>query len=183
MYNVIEKLRGQHELSAKERTTHEHGLLSVLLQLHDELDAAVATAYALPDDADDATILTHLCHLNAQRAAEEQRGHIRWLRPEFQGAGVSPPPAETTGDLDLPEGAEPSPAALRPSRAKHLWPKPLPERVRLIATTLATAARPLRTEEVTALFKSAKPADVEEILDTLVTLGRARCEDELYAVK
>ena len=29
-------------------------------------------------------LLTHLVALNAQRAAEEKAGHIRWLRPAFK---------------------------------------------------------------------------------------------------
>src|SRR5690606_28190821 len=41
MYNVLEKLRSGEVLSAKERIIHEQGLVSVLRQIHDELDAAV----------------------------------------------------------------------------------------------------------------------------------------------
>ncbi len=49
MYNVLEKLRSGAPLSAKERTIHEQGLVSVLGQLHDELDAAVLDAYGWAD--------------------------------------------------------------------------------------------------------------------------------------
>lgn len=45
MYNVLEKLRAVQELNAKERVIHEQGLVSVLKQIHDELDAAVFEAY------------------------------------------------------------------------------------------------------------------------------------------
>ena len=48
------------------------------------LDAAVLQAYQLHPGATPADILTRLLALNAQRAAEEARGTIRWLRPEFQ---------------------------------------------------------------------------------------------------
>ena len=108
MYNVLEKLRSGEPLTAKERVIHEHGLVSVLRQLHDDLDAAVLDAYGwsdlLPllrvahgndtpaegqtrDDAKrafDEAILERLVALNAERAAEEARGQIRWLRPDFQ---------------------------------------------------------------------------------------------------
>ena len=47
MYNVLEKLRDGETLSANERTIHEQGLVSVLRQLHDELDLAVLDAYTL----------------------------------------------------------------------------------------------------------------------------------------
>jgi hypothetical protein len=40
MYNVLEKLRAGEPLSAKEQAIHEQGLVSVLREIHDELDAA-----------------------------------------------------------------------------------------------------------------------------------------------
>ncbi|MBS0437825.1 MAG: class I SAM-dependent DNA methyltransferase, partial [Proteobacteria bacterium] len=49
MYNVLEKLRSGEALTPKERTIHEHGLVSVLRQLHDDLDAAVLDAYGWSD--------------------------------------------------------------------------------------------------------------------------------------
>jgi hypothetical protein len=108
MYNVLEALREGRELSAKERGIHSEGLVSVLRQIHDELDAAVLEAYdwadLLPDlriahgndtapSGDsrvearrrfDEAVLERLVALNAERAAEEARGLIRWLRPEYQ---------------------------------------------------------------------------------------------------
>jgi hypothetical protein len=56
----------------------------VLKQIHDELDAAVAEAYGWPADLADEQILERLVALNHERAEEEKRGIIRWLRPEFQ---------------------------------------------------------------------------------------------------
>ena len=79
-------------LSPKERTIHDQGLVAVLKQLHDELDAAVADAYGWPVDLPDGEILQRLVDLNARRAAEEAAGHIRWLRPDYERtrAGVEP---------------------------------------------------------------------------------------------
>jgi hypothetical protein len=96
LYNVLEKLRRGEPLSAKDKTLHEQGLVSVLQSLHDELDAAVLAAYGWSDLGpvpwgDDAAraawteaLLLRLVALNAQRAAEEAQGTVRWLRPEFQ---------------------------------------------------------------------------------------------------
>ena len=84
MYNVLEKLRSGAELTAKEKKTHEEGLVSVLKQIHDDLDAAVFDAYGWPATLTDEEILERLVALNAERAAEEARGLVRWLRPEFQ---------------------------------------------------------------------------------------------------
>ena len=49
MYNVLEQLRRGEPLGPKERQIHEQGLISVLRQLHDELDAAVLAAYGWED--------------------------------------------------------------------------------------------------------------------------------------
>ncbi|MFA5591499.1 MAG: DNA methyltransferase, partial [Lysobacteraceae bacterium] len=105
MYNVLDKLRSGEALTAKERTLHEQGLVSVLRQLHDELDEAVLHAYGWGDllpllrvahgndaplegqsredakRAFDEAVLERLVALNAERAAEEARGVVRWLRP------------------------------------------------------------------------------------------------------
>ena len=62
-------------------------LISILLQLHDELDAAVFDAYGWPRDLTDEQLLEKLVALNHERAEEEKRGIIRYLRPEFQKAG------------------------------------------------------------------------------------------------
>ncbi|WP_405041624.1 type IIL restriction-modification enzyme MmeI, partial [Polaromonas sp.] len=79
MYNVLEALREGRALTAKEKTIHQQGLVSVLKELHDELDAAVLQAYGLEPGQPTDALLTHLVALNAQRAAEEKTGHIRWL--------------------------------------------------------------------------------------------------------
>ena len=95
MYNVLEKLRRGDVLTAKEKAIHEQGLVSVLKTLHDELDAAVLDAYGWSDlraaladpaqqDAASETLLVRLVALNAERVAEEARGEVRWLRPEYQ---------------------------------------------------------------------------------------------------
>ena len=80
-------------LTQSEKIIHEQGLVSVLRQLHDDLDAAVFDAYGWPAPSiakhsgcalTDEEILERLVALNAERAAEEAQGLIRWLRPEYQ---------------------------------------------------------------------------------------------------
>ena len=84
MYNVLEALRAGRALTDKERPIHEHGLVSTLKQIHDDLDAAVFEAYGWPQSLSDEEILQRLVDLNHERAEEEKRGQIRWLRPEYQ---------------------------------------------------------------------------------------------------
>ena len=49
IYNVLEKLRSGEPLTPKERKIHDDGLVSVLKQIHDDLDEAVFHAYGWDD--------------------------------------------------------------------------------------------------------------------------------------
>ena len=170
MYNVLEKLRSGEALTAKEKTIHEQGLVSVLKQLHDDLDTAVAAAYGWPVDLPDDALLTRLVALNAQRAAEETNGQIRWLRPEFQNKSATP--TQTAISLET----TPSSLAHCPSSIAHRlpWPKALPSQMRLLRQTLIDATAPLTAADLTQRFTRAKVDKIEELLQTLVTLGQAR---------
>ncbi len=74
--------------------------MSLLLDLHQKLDAAVAQAYGWPVELSDAEILERLVALNQERAAEEAQGQIRWLRPEYQ-AGSPAPKTDDAGPLPV----------------------------------------------------------------------------------
>jgi hypothetical protein len=84
MYNVLEKIRTNQPLNSKDKDIHDQALVSLLKQLHDDLDAAVFEAYNWPKTLTDAEILERLVQLNAERAREESQGQIRWLRPDYQ---------------------------------------------------------------------------------------------------
>jgi hypothetical protein len=169
IYNVLEKLRAGTPLDAGEQVTHEQGLVSVLRQLHDDLDAAVAAAYGLPVTGTDDEILTFLCKLNAERAAEERSGLIRWLRPSFQH-----PEATTTQATMGATGIEtPAPAKAKIA-GKLAWPKTLAEQAQAVRAALSTIAVPADAITLARTFKSAKTDRIEDILETLASLGQAR---------
>ena len=48
------------------------------------IDAAVADAYGWPVDLAEEEVLARLVALNRERAKEEKRGLVRWLRPDYQ---------------------------------------------------------------------------------------------------
>ena len=163
-------------LTAKEQAVHDAGLVSVLRQLHDELDAAVTAAYGWvrdgrPEtDLPDAEILARLVALNATRAAEEATGTIRWLRPEYQ----APAGATTQSALEMTtKGTKDTKAKTKASKAKTPWPKSLAERVRATELALQSSPSPVTPAELAKRFTRAKPEDLAEILETLAALGRA----------
>lgn len=203
IYNVLEKLRSGAILTAKEREVHEQGLVSVLRQLHDDLDAAVLTAYGWSDlksvlriaQGNDAAtadqsrekarrdfneaILERLVALNAERAAEELRGNIRWIRPEFQN-----PAADTAGGADPDQGeidtgveeAEAVPLSVKPTP----WPKDTVAQVKAVADLLALSPVALSQEEIAARFtaRGQWKRRLPQLLDMLVAIGRAQCQDD-----
>jgi hypothetical protein len=180
MYNVLEKLRGGEPLTAKDKVIHEQGLVSVLRQLHDDLDAAVAAAYGWETGLADELILERLVALNHARAAEEAAGTVRWLRPDFQNP-AAPPTARQTA-LDIVEDTEdlrPPSSDLRPPVTP--WPKALHEQMREVTALVETAAVPLDAAAIAKAFTGARKPKITEILEALAALGQlTRTADGRY---
>ncbi len=209
MYNVLDALRLARPLTAKEKLTHTHGLVSVLAELHDKLDAMVLQAYGWADLAPalvgqpggtlpwpekpaaqaeaEEELLLRLVALNAERAAEEARGEVRWLRPEFQDparrtAPAAPPAAAVQDEIELDEAPAPSAkrGAAKPAAAaaRRAWPAALPEQVRAVAEVLSAAAGAVDEAALAQHFTGRGPwkKRLPNILLTLEALGRARRE-------
>ncbi|MDX9978920.1 MAG: class I SAM-dependent DNA methyltransferase [Lentisphaeria bacterium] len=172
IYNVLEALRAGRPLDAKERDIHDRGLVAVLKELHDELDAAVAAAYGWPADLADEAILERLVALNAARAAEESRGLVRWLRPEYQNPGG----VKTQAELAIDEGPAATGKKAAASRRRS-WPARTSERIQALRTLLAEVGQPQTAEEIARRFLRARAADIEDLLQTLVALAHVR-QDE-----
>jgi hypothetical protein len=172
LYNVLEAVRAGEQLSAKDRKVYEDGLVGILKELHDQLDAAVANAYGWPADLSTDEILHRLVDLNAERAAEEARGLVRWLRPEYQAKGEAVPQG-TQAELEVDEDA---PAAPAPAEAQP-WPKDLPAQAAALSAVLATLTAPATVAEIATRFEGKatkkRMEEVERLLATLEVMGRA----------
>src|SRR3546814_11882636 len=91
LYNVLEALKEGRPLTEAERDIHDRGLVTLICQHHDTIDALVAEAYGWPANLSDAEVLTRLVALNKERAADEAKGLIRLLRPEFPAPDSTAP--------------------------------------------------------------------------------------------
>jgi restriction-modification enzyme MmeI-like protein len=179
MYNVLEKLRSGEPLTAREKTTHEQGLVSVLRQLHDDLDAAVFAAYGWPANLSDEEVLERLVALNRERAREEEQGVVRWLRPEYQRPAGGQPAVQIGLELGQIPPSPPLPKggareASGGISAKAPWPRTLPEQVQAVRAALAAAAGPVTAEAVARTFLRTRTDRVGELLATLAAIGQAR---------
>lgn len=105
MYNVIERLRGGEVLTAVERKVHDLAAVSVLRDLHDELDRLVAEGYDWAWPMEQEEILDRLVARHDQRVVEERSGVIRWLRPNYQVPRFGKDTAPAIEDLDLSDTA------------------------------------------------------------------------------
>ncbi|MBK8725844.1 MAG: class I SAM-dependent DNA methyltransferase [Holophagaceae bacterium] len=169
MYNLLVKLRSGEPFSDREREQHEIAQTEILRQLYDELDAAVADAYGWPVDLPDADILTNLVALNKERAAEEARGVVRWLRPEYQ----APETLTTTTTALLPEATDfESVAPITPIEAQP-WPKDLKDQLGAVRAVLTSSANLWSLESVAQAFKSRGRyrESIASHLDLLTDLG------------
>ena len=171
LYNVLEKLRTGEALNEKEKQIHDAGLVSVLRQLHDDLDAAVFAAYGWAATLSDAEILDRLVALNAERAKEEASGLVRWLRPDYQNPGGG---QERQGALAVGEAGDGRSREAGRDVAKRAWPKTMAERVMAVSGALAGVKEAVTAAEMAGGFSRARAADVGEILETLCAVGRAR---------
>lgn len=172
-YNVLATLRSGEPLKENDKIVHEHGLVSVLKQIHDDLDAAVCDAYGWPSDLPDDQTLERLVALNAVRAAEESAGLIRWLRPDFQTPAGRQEATQATFEIEEPEERKAEEASALP-KAKIPWPKSLAEQAQAVRTALAAQRGPVTPAELAKQFQRARLDRVEDLLDTLVSLGQAR---------
>jgi hypothetical protein len=187
IYNVLDKLLTGEALTTKDKTIHDQGLVTLLKQLHDDLDAAVLEAYGWNDlattipladrlaaggpeaEALEQQLLTRLVALNHERAAEEKRGLIRWLRPDYQAPGAAP--AQQT-EIGLPDDDDSSLETENLKLETLAWPADLPAQVAAIRKLLPTVGQ--APETLSACFgrKSAKrTAQITAILATLHALG------------
>ena len=175
LYNVVEKLRANQPLTPKDQTVNQQGLASMVLSLHQHLDAAVAEAYAWPADLPNAEILTRLVRLNHERAQEEQAGHVRYLRPVYQAPGTE------QATLALPTAKSDTATAVA-ATGPQAWPTELAPQMQALRDALQQATQPQTAAQVAAGFKRLKADKVEPLLATLAALNLVRQTPEGYAV-
>ncbi len=208
LYNVMERLRELENgadvepLSDKERAIHEAGLVSVLKEIHDDIDRAVLEAYGWGDlipalvgkpgatlpsphksaeqEAAEEDLLGRLVALNKERAAEEARGLVRWLRPDYQiprlGKKVAGGEAQIEADLGVPV-----PATHRPK-----WPTDAFDQIRQVRELLATAPAPMPVDGIAVAFDGRatekRRQRIRQVLSTLVATGAARTAGAAFFV-
>jgi hypothetical protein len=179
VYNVLEKLRAgaaPETLDGADRRIFDDGLLLILKEYHDRLDALVADAYGWPADLPDEEMLSRLVALNRERAQEEARGHVRWLRPEYQIPRFGSP--KDKAELDLVGGAMVYQAAASVG-PKPSFPSGEVEQTAAVMAALASASDPLDAFALAARFKQGRRVapKISAVLAALARMGFAASAD------
>ena len=202
LYNVLERGRELENgcdvapLTAKEKDIHEAGLVSVLKDIHDDIDRAVFGAYGWSDlilalvgkpgatmpsphktpeqEEAEEELLTRLVALNQKRAEEERRGIVRWLRPDYQIPKLGHK-VKTPEDVEQFEAQLVVPA---PTDGKPAWPKDEMARIGIVRDMLSRAPGPVAPESLSIAFSGRnsvrRTKGVEKALQTLVAAGVAQ---------
>lgn len=89
-----------------------------LQDAHERPGNAAPPASAIAGAAFDEAILERLVALNAERAAEEARGLVRWLHSEFQNPSAATIPEWAAIDTERDETNEAQTSTLQPSRCR-----------------------------------------------------------------
>ena len=199
LYNRLERYReamhGGEPLDEGERADHERAHVTILAELHDDIDRATLHAYGWDDLADtlvgrpggttpssekspeqetaEDELLSRLVALNRERAAEEARGQVRWLRPEYQvpklGAKVPQPADAEQAEIDVAVSIAPDGMA---------WPSEPRAQFGAVRELLDGSPDPLPPEAIARAFKgrlSSKRRDrVAEVLTIMADLGTVR---------
>jgi len=110
-----------------------------------------------------------------ERAAEDCRELVRWLRPEFQNPQGSGQTALDTGDETA--------VVTAPVKVEEVdWPKSMADQAKAVRAALVARGEVLTAEQLAKGFKGARVARVAALLDTRASLGQAReVEEGRYA--
>lgn len=146
MYNLLEKLSAGQTFTDTDRKYNNKALVSILRQIHDELDAAVFAAYGWSQNISENEILERLVALNAERVAEEHNGLIRWLRPDYQA------PNEVKAQVSIAGITETEETTITPTEQKP-FPKNSKEQLAAIRDLLRASDGEWTLEQVMKQFK------------------------------
>lgn len=165
LYNVRDALLAGYALKASEVDVRDRGLVMIIDEHHEALDAAVAAAYGWPADLGEEEILARLVALNRQRAQEETQGLIRWLRPDYQRPRFGSP---GRGGEQV-EAALPMPVTAAAN--KPAFPADAVGRVAAVLTALVGIPAPIDAAAIARQFRQGLRVE-RAIRDILISLAR-----------
>ncbi len=172
LYNALEAHRALQTkgkaMTDQERADFDAGSVLILDEIHRDIDRLTLEAYGWLESETAEERLGRLVALNAQRAAEEAKGEVRWLRPEYQKPRFAPRQVAGTETRDL-IGVMPATKV-----ARAAFPSDRTGQHLAVMSRLHAAPRPLSSADIAAEFKGREVARrVDGALKALARLGYA----------
>jgi hypothetical protein len=139
----------------------------------------VFEAYGWPATLPNEQVLEKLVALNHERATEEKRGHVRWLRPDYQiprfGKKLDKQAVREEGAQIAADLGEPAVVAGK----KVTFPTDPVGQTAAVFAALASAAGPVDVATVAAGFRKSKNLDktIAAVLRSLARLGHVTSRD------
>jgi SAM-dependent methyltransferase len=167
---------GSVALTPTEEAIKDKGLIVILKELHGKLDRLVFEAYGWPQTLSDEDILERLVALNHERAAEEKRGHVRWLRPDYQiprfGKQLDKQAAkeeQVEADLGIAAAGE----------KKGSFPSDAVGQTAAVFAALASSRDRITVEDIAARYRRTKTLEksITDVLESLARLGHVATRD------
>lgn len=176
IYNVLEKLRAGEALNDAEEAIKTKGLVLIVKELHDKIDALVAESYGWPADLSDEDILARLVALNAERVKEEKRGLIRWLRPDYQRARAGVADTQAAAEAETQIAAE---LVVEEKTQKPSFPTGDLERTAAVFAALMQAEAPMDAQAIAKTFRQGAKVEnaIARVLAALARLGHVHSND------
>lgn len=140
-------------------------------QLHDQLDTVVATAYGWDAALSDEALLAKIATLNRERAREEGRGSIRWLRPDYQislfGGSID---RQAATEVETQIGAD---LLIRKTAQKPSFPPDDVAQTAAVMAAFAQASSSLDSGTLASSFKQGRriEAKVRAVVAALASMG------------
>jgi hypothetical protein len=163
-------------LTPAEEAIKDKGLILILKELHEKLDRLVFEAYGWPQTLTDEEILERLVALNHERAAEEKRGHVRWLRPDYQiprfGKQLDKQAAkEEQVEADLGIAAT--------AAKKGSFPTDAVGQTAAVFAALASSKDRITVDEIAAGYRKTRNLEknITDVLESLARLGHVATRD------
>ena len=171
LYNILDTVRSGNILLSREREICSRGRVLIFKDLHEQIDRAVVRAYGWSELLTDDEIIEHLVDLNLQRASEERRGLIKWLRPEYQINKLGP----LAHRADRIQSITSAPKL----KSQSVFPKERKAQAGRVLELLTQTRSPLSANQIASRFKNSNlaEAEIQDVLESFQNLGYAETFD------
>ena len=136
---------------------------------------SIGRTYGWPQTLSDEKFLERLVALNHERAAKERRGHVRWLRPDYQ----VPRFGKTLDKMAAKEEQVEADLGIAASGAKTSFPADAVAQTAAVFAAIASSKDRITVSDIASGYRKSKNLEknISEVLASLTRLGHVTTRD------